>query len=194
VYQFDVKTAFLNGHLQEEVYVVQPPGFEIGGQEEKVYKLQKALYGLKQAPRAWYSRIDKFFIENGYERSLNEPTMYVKQSEKKEILVICIYVDDIIYTGSSQTLIKEFRKHMMEEFNMTDIGSLNYFRGFEVTQKMDGSFLSQKKYAKDLLDRFGMTRCKPANTPINQSEKLKNDDGGSAVDEFMYRSLVGGLL
>jgi hypothetical protein len=98
VYQMDVKSAFLNGMLNEEVYVDQPPGFEVKGQEQKVYKLKKSLYGLKQAPRAWYSRIDSYFLNDGFNRSNNEPTLYIKADQQGKILILCLYVDDMIYT------------------------------------------------------------------------------------------------
>ncbi|KAJ0869676.1 putative RNA-directed DNA polymerase [Helianthus annuus] len=194
VYQFDVKSAFLNGYLQEEVYVSQPPGFEVKGKEDKVFKLHKALYGLKQAPKAWYSRIDTFFTENGYARSLNEPTMYVKRGNAGEILIICLYVDDIIYTSSSQKMVEQFKKEMIQEFDMSDIGVLQYFLGLEVIQGPDGIFLSQKKYTVELLKKFGMASCKEAATPMNKNEKLKMDDGGDLVDGYKYRSMIGGLM
>ena len=109
IYQLDIKSAFLNGELKEDVYVDQPEGYVATGNEHKVYKLHKALYGLKQAPKAWYSRIDQYFLENGFERSMNEHTVYKKRLRKNEILLVCLYVDDIIYMGSSQTLIEDFR-------------------------------------------------------------------------------------
>jgi Reverse transcriptase (RNA-dependent DNA polymerase) len=103
VHQFDVKSAFLNGELKEDVYIEQPKGFEVHGKEEFVYKLDKALYGLKQAPRAWYSKIDGYFIENGFERSSSEPSLYVKKSEKGEFLIVCLYVDDMIFWDQVQS-------------------------------------------------------------------------------------------
>ena len=109
IYQFNIKSAFLNGELKEDVYVDQPEGYVAIGNEHKVYKLHKALYGLKQEPRAWYSRIDQYFLENDFERSMNEHTVYKKRLRKNEILLVCLYVDDIIYMGSSQTLIEDFR-------------------------------------------------------------------------------------
>lgn len=114
VYQLDVKSAFLNGDLQEEVYVTQPEGFMIEGKETKVYKLRKALYGLKQAPRAWYSKIDGYFQRNGCLRSENEPTLYVMKEGKNDFIIICLYVDDIIYTSSSL-----FKSRTMHEFEMS---------------------------------------------------------------------------
>ena len=111
VYQMDVKSSFLNGILEEEFYVDQPPGYTIKGHEEKVYKMKKALYGLKQAPRAWYSRIDSYLINNGFNRSNNHPTVHVK-IEQGKILMVCIYVDEMIYTGN---LMLEYLKIVMKK-------------------------------------------------------------------------------
>ncbi|CAL5345664.1 unnamed protein product [Camellia sinensis] len=194
VYQLDVKSAFLNGDLQEEVYVTQPEGFMIEGKETKVYKLRKALYGLKQAPRAWYSKIDGYFQQNGFLRSENEPTLYVKKEGKNDFIIICLYVDDIIYTSSSSSLVAEFKSRMMHEFEMSDMGLLHYFLGLEVQQAEDGIFISQRKYAKDLLNKFGMLNCKPATTPMNINEKLQCEDGAEMADASRFRSLVGGLI
>ena len=132
VYQFDVKSAFLNGELQEEVFVEQPKGFIKKGEESKVLKLHKALYGLKQAPRAWYSKIDEFFTNNGFERSENEPTLYVKKEEGGSFIVVCLYVDDIIYFSNSEKLLSSFQGAMKGKFEMTDLGVLQYFLGLEV--------------------------------------------------------------
>ena len=129
IYQFDVKSAFLNGELEEEVYATQPEGFVIQGSETKVYRLEKALYGLKQAPRAWYKRIDSYFLQNGFERSENEPTLYVKRHANGDFCIVCIYVDDMIYFGSSKILVAEFKLCMEKEFEMTDLGMLQYFLG-----------------------------------------------------------------
>ena len=118
------------------------------GQEHKVYKLKKALYGLKQAPRAWYKRIDSYFLKYGFVRSANEPTLYVKKYESGEFIVVCIYVDDIVYFGSSETLIAEFKSSMEQEFEMSDLGGLKYFLGLEVKQRDDGVFVSQEKICK----------------------------------------------
>lgn len=138
-----MKSAFLNGELEEEVYVSQPDGF-FTSDESKFYKLRKALYGLKQAPRAWYNKIDAHFLENGFERSKNEPTLYVKK-QGTDFLVVCLYVDDIIYLGSCDSLLEEFKSSMMKKFEMSDLGLLHYFLGLEVKQCSDGIFISQKK-------------------------------------------------
>ena len=157
VYQFDVKSAFLNGTLEEEVYVSQPEGFVIFGSEDKVYRLIKALYDLKQSPRTWYSKIDAFFHESGFIRSENEPTLYMKRQSDGEFLVVCLYVDDMIYMGSCESIINEFRSSMMAKFEMTDLGLLQYFLGLEVKQNEEGIFVCQKKFATDLLKKFNMS-------------------------------------
>ncbi|CAL8998549.1 unnamed protein product, partial [Prunus brigantina] len=127
LYQLDVKSAFLNGVLKEEVYVDQPDGFVIENFEDKVYKLKKALYGLKQAPRAWYEEINSYLLDCGYVRSTSEATLYCKTKENSGTLIVSIYVDDIIYTGSSEELIAEFKAEMMRRYEMTDLGMLYHF-------------------------------------------------------------------
>ncbi|VVA27958.1 Hypothetical predicted protein, partial [Prunus dulcis] len=116
LWQLDVKSAFLNGVLEEEVYVDQPDGFVVKGDEDKVYRLRKALYGLKQAPRAWYSEIDTYLNKCGFHKSPSEATLYVRTKEGVGTLIVSIYVDDIVYTGSSDEMMKEFKAEMMKEF------------------------------------------------------------------------------
>ncbi|KAJ4772132.1 polyprotein [Rhynchospora pubera] len=193
VYQLDVKSAFLNGDLNEEVYVEQPEGFKKKGKENWVYKLTKALYGLKQAPRAWYSKIDSCFIKSGFERSKSEPNLYVKK-EGDKLPVLCLYVDDMIYFGTDEGLVEQFKNNMKKQFEMTDLGLLHYFLGLEVKQLPGKIFLSQKKYASDMLCKFGMQGCKPCPTPMNKNEKLLKEDGSGAADSAKYRSLVGCLI
>ncbi|KAI3721795.1 hypothetical protein L2E82_32813 [Cichorium intybus] len=194
LHQFDVKSAFLNGELKEEVYVSQPPGFESNTEPHKVFRLRKALYGLKQAPRAWYSKIDNFFNKNGFQRSQNEPTLYIKREGTDNLLIVSLYVDDMIYTGSSIRLIHEFQESMKKMFDMTDLGELQYFLGLEITQTKKGIFMSQKKYVEDTLKRFNMQGCKIASTPMNINEKLRSEDETGLTDASVYRSLVGRLI
>ena len=194
LYQLDVKSAFLNGKLQEEVYVEQPEGFVIQGKEDRVYRLHKALYGLKQAPRAWYGEIDGYFTECGFEKSSSEATLYTKTRGENDILIVSIYVDDIVYTGSNQGMLNEFKKDMKEKYEMTDLGLLHHFLGMGVIQTDSSIFIHQRKYASSLLNKFGLTDCKPVSTPLVATEKLIKDDGSGAVDEENYRKLVGSLL
>jgi hypothetical protein len=152
IYQMDVKSTFLNGFLEEEVYVDQPLGFEVQEQPAKVYRLKKALYGLKQAPRAWYSRIDTYLIKSGFSRSQNELTLYTKTNQHDKILIVCLYVNDMIYTGNLE--LTNFKHAMQSEFEMKDLGIMKYFLGIEVDQLTKSLFFCQKKYAIDIIKRF----------------------------------------
>ena len=194
IYQLDVKSAFLNGELQEEVYVEQPEGYVIKGKEDKVYRLHKALYGLKQAPRAWNSKIDSYFQKNKFQRSQNEPSLYIKKEGTKDFLIVCLYVDDLIYTSTSQSMLDEFKMAMMKEYEMTDLGLMKYFLGIQVRQSKGEIFIYQEKYLDNLLKRYQMNNCKPIATPLAANEKLQSEDGAPKVDGKMYRSLVGSLI
>jgi hypothetical protein len=143
VFHMDVKSAFLNGFLQEEIYVEQPEGFSVKGQEDRVYLLKKALYGLKQAPRVWYNRINDHLLQLGFQKSLSEATLYVKHVGA-DILIISLYVDDLLVTGSNISLVEEFKQEMKEVFEMTDLGLMTYFLGMEITQKKNEIFICQK--------------------------------------------------
>ena len=193
IHQLDVKSAFLNGYLEEEIFVEQPEGFAVQGKENKVYRLKKALYGLKQAPRSWYSRIDAHLMNLGFEKSLSEFTLYIKKVDG-EILVISLYVDDLLVTGSSKELIDKFKKEMEDVFEMTDIGMMSFFLGMEIQQKQNEVFICQQKYAKEVLKKFNMEGCKSTATPMNQKEKFCKEDGAEKVDEELYRSLIGCLM
>jgi hypothetical protein len=160
----DVKSAFLNGFLEEEVYVDQPLGFEVQEQPTKVYQLKKVLYGLKKAPRAWYNRTDTYLIKSGFNRSQNVPTLYTKTDQHDKILIVCLYVDDMIYTRNLK--LTSFKHSMQFEFEMTDLGIMKYFLGIEVDQSTKGIFVCQKKYAANIIKRFCMKECNPAETPI----------------------------
>ncbi|CAL8990056.1 unnamed protein product [Prunus brigantina] len=194
LYQLDVKSAFLNGVLEEEVYVDQPEGFVMKGSESKVYKLHKALYGLKQAPRAWYSEIDGYFAECGFTKSQSEATLYVKARGEASILIVSIYVDDIVYTGNDQEMLEDFKKDMKEKYEMTDLGLLHHFLGMGVIQTPTSIFIHQKKYATTLLNRFSLSECKPVSIPLVTSEKLSKNDGSGLASEEQYRRIVGSLL
>eukprot|EP00253_Pinus_taeda_P020910 PITA_20910 len=193
IYQMDVKSSFLNGVLKEEVYVEQPPGYEVEGQEHKVCKLKKALYGLKQAPRAWYSRIDAYLIENGFDKCDGEPTLYIKENDGK-ILIVVLYVDDLIFTSNDAFLIADFKAVMKSEFEMADLGFLRYFLGIEVDQSENGVFISQDKYVEAVLKRFNMQNSKAAVTPTVVGLKLTKEDSSKDFDPKLYKSIVGSLM
>ncbi|XP_073111813.1 uncharacterized protein [Elaeis guineensis] len=168
--------------LPEEVYIDQPKGYVRSGQEDKVLKLKKALYGLKQAPRVWNSTIDTYFKVNGFVQCPYEQALYVKKKDEN-ILLVSLFVDDLIFTGNSTQLIKEFKQAMAKEFEMTDMGLMSHFLGLEVNQLENGIFLSQEHYAKEVVKRFKMEECNPISTTVDYGAKLsKNDEDYSDSD------------
>ena len=158
MYHLDVKYAFLNGPLDEVVYVTQPPGFKVKGKEDMVYRLLKALYGLKQAPRVWNKKIDNFLVQQDFVKCMSEYGVYVKKVIEGSKLLICLYVDDLIVIGSDVNEIEAFKSQMMNEFEMTDLGYLTYFLGMEFTEDKEGLVMHRIKYASDILKRFILTR------------------------------------
>ena len=150
----DVKTAFLNGVVEEEVYVEQPLGFETHDRETHVSKLKKSLYGLKQEPRTWYDIIDGFLSSLGFTKSKANSNLYYKVEEGNPVILLP-YVDDLFVTGMDG-LITDTKRKLAVEFEMKDLGMLHYFLGMEVWQNVDGIFLGQGKYEVEILKRFGM--------------------------------------
>lgn len=133
-------------------------------------------------------------MKQGFHRCESELTLYKKCQEDNRVLLVCLYVDNIIYMGSNESIVEEFKLGMMRSFEMIDLGLLHYFLGLEIKQSSDGVYVCQKKYSEDLLNRFHMMHCKPALTPINTNEKLQQDDGTEATYVRKYRSLVGRLI
>jgi hypothetical protein len=165
LHKMDVKSAFLNGPLQEEVYVEQSPGFEDSKFPNHVYKLHKALYGLKQAPREWYECLKDFLLKNGFEIGKADSTLFI-QRNGKDIFICQIYVDDIIFGSTNDKFCEEFSRIMTKRFEMSMMGELKFFLGFQIKQMKDATFLCQTKYVKDMLKRFDMADCKPIKTPM----------------------------
>lgn len=143
MFQLDVKSTFLNGMLAEEVYVKHPPGFEIKGKEQLVYRLHKALYGLKRAHKAWNIRIDTFLLQEGFNKCKVEFGMYVGQQGQQDMIMVCLYVDDLLVTGGDQAEIENFKGRMKSEYEMTDLGILSYFLGLEFAYTNQGIVLHQ---------------------------------------------------
>jgi len=141
LFQLDVKSAFLNVVLKEEVYVEQPEGFEVKNVGHKVYKLKKALYGLKQSPRAWYSEIDAYLYICKFKRSTSEATLYTRSDLEANLIIVSIYVDDIVYTSNSERLFSEFKREMMQRYEMSDLGLLHHFPGVGILQTDQGVFI-----------------------------------------------------
>jgi len=139
----DVKSAFLNGFLEEQVYIEQPMGYEVNEHEDKILKLNNALYGLKQAPRAWYSRIDDYFLKNGFIKCPYEYVIYVKIKKNGDILIVCLYVHGLIFTGNNPKMFEDFKQAMIKEFEMTDIGLISHYLGIKIKQGEDRIFMNQ---------------------------------------------------
>ena len=192
--QMDVKSAFLNGPLKELVYVKQPPGFEDPDFPNHVYKLDKALYGLKQAPRAWYEHLRELLFDRGFEVGLIDPTLFTKKVDG-ELFICQLYVDDIIFGSTNKAFNDQFAKLMTDKFEMSMMGELKFFLGFEIKQLREGTFINQAKYTQDMLKRFKMKNLNGVDDPnANSSVILILNPNGKDVDQKVYRSMIGSLL
>nr|GEY32663.1 retrovirus-related Pol polyprotein from transposon TNT 1-94 [Tanacetum cinerariifolium] len=185
VYQMDVKTAFLNGDLREEVYVSQPDGFVDADNPNHVYKLKKALYGLKQAPRAWYDMLSSFLLSQDFSKGSVDPTLF-KRRNGNDLLLVQIYVDDIIFAASTLKLCDLFTNLMCSKFKMSMMGKISFFLGLQISQNPRGIFINQSKYALESLKKYGFESCDPVDTPMVEKSKLDEDREGKAVDPSHY--------
>ncbi|GJS60066.1 putative ribonuclease H-like domain-containing protein [Tanacetum coccineum] len=193
VYQMDVKSAFLYGTIEEEVYVTQPPGFKDPDHPDKVYKVVKALYGLHQAPRAWYETLANYLLSNGFKRGKIDQTLFIKK-QKGDILLVQVYVDDIIFGSTNKELCTGFEKLMKDKFQMSSMGELTFFLGIQVQQKEGGIFISQEKYVAEILKKFNYSDVKSASTPVDLEKPLVKDGDADDVDVHLYRSMIGSLM
>jgi hypothetical protein len=193
LYQIDVKSTFLNGSIKEEVYVEQPLGFESEGYPNHVYKLHKMLYGLKQAPRAWYECLMNFLIENGFRIGKADSTLFTRKMGK-DLFICQIYVVDIIFGSTNKSFGDEFSKIMTDRFEMSMMRVLTFFLGFQIKQGKEGTFISQMKYTRDILKKFGMDKTKPIKTPMDTNGHFDLDLGDTSVDQKVYRLMIGSLL
>jgi hypothetical protein len=193
LHQMDVKSAFLNGVLEEEMYVRQPQGSESEKYPHRVYKLRKALYGLKQAPRAWYGRLRGFLFERGFEMGKVDQTLFLLR-QGRDILIVQVYVDDIDFGGMSNSLVARFAEDMSREFEMSMMGELQFFLGLQIKQSKEGTFVHQAKYTKDIVRKFKMEDSKAMTTPMSTTTALDADEEGEHVDQKEYRSMIGSLL
>ncbi|RVW24113.1 Retrovirus-related Pol polyprotein from transposon TNT 1-94 [Vitis vinifera] len=165
LFQMDVKNAFLNGDLSEEVYMQPPPGLSV--ESNKVCHLRRALYGLKQAPRAWFAKFNSTIFRLGYTASPHDFALFLRRTDKGTILLL-LYVDDMIITGDDLSGIQELKDFLSQQFEMKDLGHLSYFLGLEITHSTDGLYITQAKYASDLLSQAGLTDSKTVDTPVSQ--------------------------
>ncbi|GJV38810.1 putative ribonuclease H-like domain-containing protein [Tanacetum coccineum] len=193
VYQMDVKSSFLYGTIEEEVYVCQPPGLEDPHFPDKVYKVEKALYGLHQAPRACYETLSTYLIENGFRRGIIDKTLFIKK-EKGDILLVQVYVDDIIFGSTKKSLCDEFQGLVHKRFQMSSMGELTFFLRLQVQQKEDGIFIIQDKYVVEILKKFDFAIMKTASTPIETNKALvKDEEDFEKVDQDIQSIRIGEL-
>nr|GEY41519.1 hypothetical protein [Tanacetum cinerariifolium] len=216
VYQMDVKTAFLysllkeevalydelsnflvskgfsKGLLKEEVYVNKPDGFVDPYHPDKVYRLKKALYGLKQAPRAWYDELSNFLVSKGFSKGSIDPTLFITK-HRRDISLVQVYVDGIIFGSTNLKLSKQFEKLMHNKFEMSMMGELKFFLGIQIHQSPRSIFINQAKYAQEILIKHGMTSCDIIGTPM-ATKHLDADLSGTSVDQTKYHSMVGALM
>ncbi|GJW37465.1 retrovirus-related pol polyprotein from transposon TNT 1-94, partial [Tanacetum coccineum] len=193
LYQMDVKSVFLNGFINEEVYVAQPLGFIDFEKSNYVYKFKKALDGLKKAPKSWYHRLKAFLLKYEYSMGMVDNTLSTKKS-KSHLIIVQIYGYDIIYGSTCQNLCDDFVKIMHDEFEISIMGELNFFLGLEIKQMEDGIFFNQSKYIKEMLKKFGLEDSKLTKMPISTEIKLTKDDEADSVDSTKYRGMIGSLL
>jgi hypothetical protein len=192
IHQLDVKNAFLHCHLQETVYCEQPSGFLDSSHPAHVCRLQKSLYGFKQAPRAWFHRFTSFIASIGFSASKSDSSLFILH-RGTSIAYLLLYVDDIILTANTTSLLHSIICSLHAEFSMSDLGDIHHFLGINVHRTHDGLFLSQQQYALEILERAKMLNYNPISTPIDTTSKLSASHGSSFSDPSLYRSLADAL-
>lgn len=196
--QLNVSNAFLNADLLEEVYMDIPPSYNIQGESTHcdvplVCKLHKSLYGLRQASRQWYSKFSQALIQLGFIQSKSDYSLFTKGSGDS-FLALLVYVDDIIIAGTSLPLIDSLKQAISSIFKIRDLGFLKYFLGIEIARSSSGIFMSQRKYALQLLEDSGFLACKPVSTPMDPRISLSSTGGEPLSDHTQYRRIIGRLL
>ncbi|CAM8965458.1 unnamed protein product [Rhodiola kirilowii] len=194
LFQLDVNNAFLHGDLHEEVYMTFPPGFfKKEKQAGMVCKLNKSLYGLKQAPRQWFSKFADALSSYGFLQSPNDHSLFTFD-HNGDFLILLVYVDDVVLTGTSTSQIDKVKAYIHAEFQIKDLGYLKYFLGIEVARSSSGIFINQRQYVLDLLSEVGLLACKPSSTPMDIKQKLALSTANPLPDPTEYRKIVGKLV
>ena len=192
IHQMDVKTAFLNGELDEEVYMKQPEGFVIKGQEDKVCKLTKSLYGLKQAPKQWHQKFDQVVLANGYIINESDKCIYSKFHNGKGVM-ICLYVDDMLIFGTSLDEVEKTKAFLSKNFDMKDLGEADVILGIKIIRDGNHIGLSQSHYIEKVLQKFNHLDCNPVSTPFDQTVSLQPNKG-CPVAQLEYAKVIGCLM
>ena len=176
IHQMDVKTTFLNGELDEEIYMEQSEGFNVIGQTKKVCRLVKSLYGLKQAPKQWHEKFDSLMMSNGFKINECDKCVYVKNTNN-DCVIICLYVDDLLIMGSNDDIIQAIKRMLNNKFDMKDLGVADVILGIKISKSSDGLILSQSHYIEKILKKYNQDNSSPARTPIDISIHLSKNNG-----------------
>jgi hypothetical protein len=201
IHQMDVKTAFLNGDLEEDIYMVQPEGFVVEGKEDLVCKLNKSLYGLKQASRAWYQKMDQALIDMDFKRLQADACVYVYRTDNL-VIFVALYVDDLLILSNSLTKLNSLKQDLSKKFEMKDLGEAQFILGIQIERNRSAHtlYLSQHSYIKKIVERYGMSNSKAVATPLDPGTKLSKSDSPLTPEEIAemknipYQSVVGAIM
>jgi len=189
--QLDVNNAFLDGDLNEEVYMLPPPGIKV--KTGQVCKLVKSLYGLKQARRQWFAKLTSSLNKIGFTQSVNDHSLFIRNSENS-FTILLVYVDDIILAGKSISDIEQVTRHLDKVFKVKDLGDLKFFLGLEIAKSNKGIHVSQRKYALDIINDVGLIVAKPCATPMMKDTKNMFREGIPIKDVTAYQRIIGRLI
>nr|GEV49806.1 copia protein [Tanacetum cinerariifolium] len=193
VYQMDVKNAFLNGEPHEVVYVSQLEGFIDQDKPNHVCRLKMVLYGLKQAPRAWYDVLSSFILSQEFSKGAVGPTLFTWKA-CRDILLVQIYINDIIFSSTNPAMCDEFAKIMSSKFKTSMMSKMPFFLGLQISQSLKGIYINQSNYALEIINKYGMLSSDLVNTPMVDKSKLDEDLQGKPVDPTHYRGMIGSLM
>ncbi|CAM8930692.1 unnamed protein product [Rhodiola kirilowii] len=188
-----VKTAFLNGDLEEEIYMKQPEGFVIPGQEHKVCKFVKSLYGLKQAPMQWHQKFDEVILSDGFFLNQSDKCVYSKFDNSGNRVIICLYVDDMLIFGTNLKCINQTKEFLSSKFSMKDMGEAEVILGIRIKRVEGGLALTQSHYIENVLKKFNYMNCYPLTTPYNSSTHLYPNKG-KPQSQLEYAKVIGSLM
>ena len=193
IHQMDVKTAFLNGELDEEVYMKQPEGFVVDGQEHKVCRLVKSLYGLKQAPKQWHQKFDDVVLKDGFKINQADKCVYSKFDRSGQGVMICLYVDDMLIFGTNQEVVDKTKEFLSTKFSMKDLGEADVILGIKIKRDGKALTLTQSHYVEKVVKRFNADKSTPVSTPMEVGEKLL-PNSGDPISQLEYSQVIGCLM
>ena len=194
LHQIDVDVAFLNGNLKEEIYMKQPDGFVVKGQENLVCKLKKSIYGLKQSRRCWNGALDEHLKKIGFIQSKADQCLYIGKIDG-DLIFLAVYVDDIILASKKHEVIQKTKKLFACKFEMKDMGRLHYFLGVRIVQNEGNVWIRQDRYLEEVLRKFGMQNAKSVATPMEQNAKPQQVTKDSELFfSKLYQSAIGSLM